>query len=184
MNVLDANTQHMSTVCLALLHSSLPLHVRWRRRQKNTTCHVTVIKEHTRTNKARPLAYFFPSASSCYYLILPLPHPHPEPKVTSQMRSSVDPHLNSNHLLLAGGPWLLLRFPALEHEGWGALRWLCGKQSLHSINKCFLSSCQGRESDLWVLSMITVSENNQNNSPVGGWLRVAQSSISNLFLFG
>lgn len=99
----------------------------------------------------------------------PFPHPHPQPKVTSQMRgSSVYPHLNSNHLLLAGGLWLLLRFPALEHEGCGALWWLCGKPSRHRINERFLFSCHSKESNLLFVSVIMVSENNQNNSPVGG----------------
>lgn len=147
MHLLDANTQHISAVCLALLCSSLPVHVRWRRRQENATCLVTVIKEQTKQDPWLPSSSRLHLATGSFSGLNPpdpVPHPHPESRVTLQMRGSVYPHLNSNHLLLAGRLWLLLRFPALEHEGCGALWWLCGKPSLHRTNECFLSSCQQR----------------------------------------
>lgn len=174
MHLLDANTQHISTVCLALLCSYLPLHVRWRRRRKTQPAMWLWLKSTQEQTKqdpwltSSPLLHLATSSFSGSNPADLLPHPHPEPKVTSQMRGSVYPHLNSNHLLLAGGLWLLLRFPALEHEGCGALWWLCGKQALHRINKSFLSSCHGRESNLLVFPVITAGENNRNNSPVGG----------------
>lgn len=61
-HLLDANTLQISIACLAL-PSSLHLYLGQSRGQKNTTCHVTVIKEYTRAKKATDIwfVYFFPS---------------------------------------------------------------------------------------------------------------------------
>lgn len=138
-----------------------PPPVRWRRRQKKIQPAMVVwlrsAQEQTKQDPwlpSSPRLHLATSSFSGSNSPDRVPHPHQQPEVTSQMRGSVHPHLNSNHLLLAGGPRLRLRFPALEHEGCGALWWLCGKPSLHRINECFLFSCCSKESNLPVVSMI------------------------------
>lgn len=60
-HLLDANTLQISTACHAL-----PLCFGWRRGQKNTTCHVIVIKEYIRVKKLQ-------TNWVCLFLLLPPP---------------------------------------------------------------------------------------------------------------
>ena len=62
-HLLDANTLQISTACHAL-PSFLPLCLGWRRGQKNTTCHGTVIKEYVRVKNATDKLGLFTSSSS------------------------------------------------------------------------------------------------------------------------